>query len=457
MPTPLSRQRTFREGTRLLKGAFQLDHSTSMTELGSVFMADGDKPLQQMKRRLAEWYGVAWVFPSTHGTTALNVLALMSACRPGGRVLVNRDAHSSVMAAMIHGGFEPVYFTPRYDAQLGLCVGPTIAGFREVMESQELDCVFLTSPNYFGIVGELEGIIAAAHQRGLPVVVDAAHAPHFHFCSRLPAAAEDLHAEYVTQSTHKVASALSQGSLLLLRDTAQIAPLYENVNELGLISTSFSYPILASLELGVRQLVEQGDELWRRTVDRAEAFRSAARGLPGIDCFGSEQRGKPGFNAFDPTRITLDVGALGLSGFAFERRLHQLGIYPEMATLQHVLFLVTPGTTDEDLRKLYQAIETIAQCQRGLTRPSWPPPPPLPHMAMIPRMAKFAPKHVVGVADAVGRIAGETIATYPPGIPIVAAGEVLSAETIEYLRCMRRHGAVLKGASDPQFQRIKVL
>ena len=105
----LPEQSVLAEGARLLRGAFQLDQSTSVTDLGSLFVPTGDRPVQRLKRNLAEAYGMAWSFPSTHGTTMLNILALLTACPAGGRVLVNRDAHSSVTAALIHGGLEPVY------------------------------------------------------------------------------------------------------------------------------------------------------------------------------------------------------------------------------------------------------------------------------------------------------------------------------------------------------------
>ena len=455
--TLLQDNRTFSEGTRLLQGAFQLDHSTSVSELGSLFVPTGDKPVQRLKRQLADAYGVAWSFPSTHGTTILNILALLTACPPGGRVLVNRDAHSSVTAAMIHGGFEPAYLVPGYDSELGVSLGPTVAGVREILDRDPIDCVFLTSPNYFGIVGELAEIVALAHERGLPVVVDAAHAPHFHFCHGLPSGAEDLGADYVAQSTHKVATALSQGSLLLLRDASQIEPLYEQVNELGLVSTSFSYPILASVELGVRQLVEEGEAIWMRTIARAESFRAACRALPGITCFGREQTHKAGFVDSDATRVTLDVRSTGITGFEFERLLHRHRIYPEMATLQHVLFLLTPGTTDEDLDHLYGTLEAIIERYATWRAVTALPPPPLPPRACSPRVAKFSPKCVVPVEAAVGLISGETIATYPPGVPIIAIGERVTAEAVEYLYRMQRNGSVLKGASDPHFATMKVL
>ncbi len=445
------------EGTRLLQGAFQLDHSTSIGDLGSLFVWRDDKPLQQLKRQLADAYGAVWSFPSTHGTTILNILALLTACPPGGRVLMNRDAHSSVTAALIQGDLHPIYLVPDYDPVLGLSRGPTLERFEELLGREAVDCVFLTSPNYFGIVGEIAPIIALARTMGIPVVVDAAHAPHFHFCDALPVGAEDLGADLVAQSTHKVASALSQGSLLLVKNEKFIEPLYEHVNELGLVSTSFSYPILASIELGVRQLVEEGEAIWTQTISRAERFREACRSVPGVTCFGREQGGKPGFSDLDPTRVTLNVAGRGLTGFEVERHLNAERIYPEMATLQHVLFLLTPGTTDDDVSRALRALQTLPD-QPWLARyAAFPLPPPLPQMAVTPRRAKFSPKESVPLAASVGRISGETVATYPPGAPVIAAGEVVSAEVVDYLRRMKASGAVLKGASDPTFQTLKVL
>lgn len=447
----------FCEGTRLLAGAYQLDHSTSIADLGSLFGWQGESPVQSLKRHLADAYGAVWSFPSTHGTTMLNIVALLSACPPGGRVLVNRDAHSSVTAAMIHGDLHPVYLVPEYDARLGLSLGPSIAAFRQAIEREAVDCVFLTSPNYFGMVGDLPEIIDLAHRRGLPVVVDAAHAPHFHFCQALPIGAEELGADLVTQSTHKVASALSQGSLLLINSERFIEPLYAHINELGLVSTSFSYPILASIELAVRQLVEEGESIWTQTLARADAFRRAVRTLPGVGCFGPEEAGRSGLRDLDATRVTLHVTGTRKTGFEFERRLRALRIYPEMATLDHVLFLLTPGTSDDDLDTLLHALTLICADDAANDLPPSPLPPAVPAMVVPPRAAKFGSKRTVPLSAAVGEVSGETIATYPPGAPVIAAGEVVSPDVIDYLRCMHGHGAVLKGASDPSFRTMKVL
>ncbi|MGH9632350.1 MAG: aminotransferase class I/II-fold pyridoxal phosphate-dependent enzyme, partial [Bryobacteraceae bacterium] len=446
----------YQQVAEALQGALYIDHSTSVAELGSLFEWQDDKPLQRLKREIAAAYGAAWSFPSTNGTTILNILALLSACPPGGRVLVNRDAHISVTAGLIHGDLRPVYVVPEYDADLGLSLGPTLAGFKDALNREPVDCVFLTSPNYFGITGELAEIVALAHERGLPVVVDAAHAPHFHFCEGLPDGAEDLGADLVCQSTHKVGSALSQASLLLIGNESFIPKIYEHVNDLGFVSTSFSYPILASLEFSIRQFVEQGESLWNRTIERANAFRRSAGSVPGISCFGRERAGRAGFRDVDPTRVTLDVSRTGLTGFQFSDRLVEEQIYPEMATLTQVLFLFTPGTAENDARRLLQAVRGIAQRYGARARvKTSQAPPPLSKMAVTPRAAKFASKEVVRTREANGRVSGETVATYPPGVPIIAAGEIVSGEAIEYLLYMRERGATLKGASDPSFQTLK--
>jgi arginine decarboxylase len=148
---------------------------------------------------------------------------------------------------------------------------------------------------------------------------------------------------------------------------------------------------------------------------------------------------------------------VNVTGFELAQRLQACRVYPEMSTLQHLLFLVTPATTERDIRTLYAVLRaTIRDVKRG-PRPLVPSPPPVPEMALIPRVAKFARKRAIPVATAAGHISGETIATYPPGVPIIAAGEIIEHDVVDYLRVMQRSGAVLKGASDPDFRTIRVI
>src|SRR5262249_9600607 len=158
----------------------------------------------------------------------------------GSTVAINRDCHVSIHAALVHGGYRPVYFRPQLHPVLGLPLGPSALDVELLLAAnQDVSCVVLTYPNYFGIAGECGAIIDAAHQRGLPVIVDAAHGAPLHFCSGLPAAAEDLGADIVLQSTHKSMGALSQGSVALFRSDSYLERFYDAVTHLGLVSTSF--------------------------------------------------------------------------------------------------------------------------------------------------------------------------------------------------------------------------
>jgi arginine/lysine/ornithine decarboxylase len=155
--------------------------------------------------------------------------------------------------------------------------------------------------------------------------------------------------------------------------------------------------------------------------------------------------------------VTLDLEQTGVTGFEVERHLNARCVYPEMATHRHVLFLVTPGTTDADVYAVFEALRGILDESGGRGRLARWEPPPMPRRALLPREAKFARKRRVPLSAAAGQVAGETIATYPPGVPIIMAGEVFSRDVIEYLQAMHHCGAVLKGASDPDFQTVRVL
>jgi len=339
----VTRRTDFDTAVRLLRGAFLLDHSVSVSELGSLFHRDGNAPLQQLKRNIAEAYGVAWSFPAACGTSPLNVLALLALAPPGSTVAVNRDCHVSVHAALVHGGYRPVYYRAPFDADLGLPLGPTAASVDELLvRHPDVACIVVTYPSYFGIAGECAAIIEAAHQRGIPVQVDAAHGAPLHFCSALPAAAEDLGADIVLQSTHKTMGALSQGSVALFASDRYLEAFYNAVSHLGIVSTSFSYPTLASIELAIARHQVDGEESWCRAIQEADRFREHLLDVDNVKTFGNEAAGRRGFSALDRTRVTVDVSATGLSGYEFERLLHEQQIYAEMATARHILLLFTP-------------------------------------------------------------------------------------------------------------------
>jgi ornithine decarboxylase len=262
----------------------------------------------------------------------------------------------------------------------------------------------------------------------------------------------------VTQSTHKTCAALSQGSVALFNDEKLLPRFYETVNNLGFVSTSFSYVILASVVMGVLQLHDHGRDLLDRALNLAGEVRRQINEIEGLACFGAEAR-QDGFIGFDPLRVTVDVSRLGLTGFAVEQRLiDEFRIYPEMATLRHVLFLFTMADRAPGSCRVIAALHQLAQRCRLITPRPVLPPPPAPPQALPPRPVFYHRcKRRLPVGHSLGSISAETIACYPPGSAVIVAGETVTVEVLEFLTEIRRRGGVLKGASDPTFKTIQII
>src|SRR5258706_9329037 len=441
-----------------LKQIARLDHSISVPSIGTVFRYEPTTPIGMAQAHVADIYGVPFAYPSTSGTTSLNVMALLCLVRPGDTVLIQRDSHVSVLAAIIHAGLRPVYVTPRYSEKLGVTMGITAEELRKALdEHPEARAIFLTYPNYFGIASDIEALALEAKSRNIPLVVDSAHGSHWAFHPDFPKRAEETTAQIVTYSTHKTCPALGQGSIALLNNKKLIPRFYEVVNSLGFVSTSFSSVILISLFNGIDMLSRDGAMLFEERFQMAKWAREKINKIKGLRSFGLEET-QPGFHDFDPLRLTVDVSGIGLTGYKAENILIEHGCYPELGTLKNVLFLITLGIGWREVRRLVKLLKQIASEPRPLRRMLQMAQPALPRQVVLPREAFY---HLgcrsISVRSAVGKVSAETISAYPPGSAVIVAGEEISHDVVEYLKCVRTHGAVLKGASDPKFKRIKIL
>lgn len=435
------------------------DHSMSVLELGSLFSYDPQTALGRTQDFLAKAYGVPFVWPSTNGTSILNILSLLSTTAPGDKVLLQRDSHVSVYSAVVHQGLEPVYFEPNYAKDLALPLGITTEGLEAALDEHPgIKAVFLTYPNYYGVATDLEGCARLIQSRGIRLIVDSAHGAYYRFHPDLPVAAERTGAALVTQSQHKTCSTLSQGSLALFNDESLVGPFYEWANLGGFVSTSFSFIILQSLVLGVMQLERQGRELLGNALEAALWAREEISQIKGLKTFGAEAI-RPGFKALDPLRVTVDVSGLGVSGFEVSDRLAQeFNIYAELATFQNVLLMFTLVDDLRVVRRVMEALRKIAGDTRGHFSQPKLDLPPLPPMRTLPRNAMHhRPRRALPVHEAIGQVSAETISAYPPGSAIIVGGEEVTAEAVEFLRAVKRLGGTLKGASHRDFERIQVL
>lgn len=444
---------------RVIKMVARLDHSVSVPSWGTLFRFEPNSPLGKAQINVANIYGVPFAYPSTNGTTVLNVMALLCLSNPGDTVLIQRDSHVSVLAPIIHAGLRPVYVTPRYSPNLGVTMGVTATELRQALDDHpEVKVVFLTYPNYFGIATDIVALAEVAATKKIPLIVDSAHASHWAFHPKFPLRAEQAGANIVTYSTHKTCPALGQGSLALFNDESLIPRLYEVVNNLGFVSTSFSSVILTSLFNGVGLLYENGEAILSELMEMADWARYQINLIQGLHSFGSEEF-QPGFSGFDPLRLTVDVSGIGFTGYQIEDLLiDEYGYYPEMATLQNVLFLITTGIGWVEIKRLVKLLRKIVENPRASNRLPTIPQPNLPRQIKLPRVAFYCRnRQTLDVNDSIGRVSAETISAYPPGSAVIVAGEEITEEVVEYLKAVRVSGGVLKGATDKEFNKIQVL
>jgi lysine decarboxylase len=430
-----------------------------------VWLNSGDhaRALAEAEALAADAWGADRSLFLTNGSTGGNQALLPAALRPGDEVVVARDAHRSLLTGLVMSGARPVWVTPRLHPELHVGLGIAAEDVAAALDAHPAArLVALVSPTYWGIATDLGAVAEVAHGRGVPLYVDEAWGPHLPFHPDLPPAAMAAGADAAVTSAHKLLGSLGQGALLNLRGTRLDAERVATTVRMTQ-TTSPSLPILASLDASRRQMALNGRALMARTIELAATARRRLAAIPRLAVHDAARLGVAP-HRFDPTRLVIDVGGLGLTGFAAERHLRErFGIAPEMSDLVGVVCLITIGDTPASVDRLVQAFAFLAR-ERGLAAPADPTWPrssgvavaPGPQ-ALTPREAFFAPTRRVPLRAAAGEIAAEAIVPYPPGIPALVPGETVSVDKIAYLQAAVARGLHVCGASDPTLATIAVV
>jgi arginine/lysine/ornithine decarboxylase len=420
-----------------------------------------DRALRAAEALAAAAFGADRSLFLANGSSSGNHALLLGVIAPGDQVIVARDLHKSLLAGIILTGARPVYVAPRLHPTLEVGVGVDPGDVAAALAAHPAaKLVAVTSPSYFGVAADLPAIARAAHGAGAALYVDEAWGAHFAFHPALPPSAMAAGADAAVTSTHKMLSSLSQSSILHLRagrlDPARVASAVRLTQ-----TTSPLLPLLASIDACRRQLATGGEALLERTLTLAARARRRLERMPGIEVLDADRLGL-GPDRFDPTKLVVDVTGLGLTGLAAERLLRErFAIAPEGSDLSSVICMVTIGDTRQRVTRLLGAIATLSAERAGATpaarpRSSGPVIAPGPQ-AMTPRDAFFAPARAVPLAAAAGQVAAELVTPYPPGIPVLAPGEVIDPDKLAYLAHGRDHGMHVCGPADPTLATIRVV
>lgn len=418
--------------------------------------------LGQAEQLAADAWGAERTFFLLNGSSAGNHAYLIAALRPGDEVIVARDIHKSLLVAMILAGAQPVYVSPRLHPTLNVGLGIDPADVAAALDDHpNARLVALVSPSYCGVASDLPAIVEVAHARNVPVYVDEAWGPHFAFHPDLPASAMASGVDGAVASTHKVLGSFTQAAILNVRGPL-VAP-SRVATAVGMVNTtSPSTMILASIDACRRQLARRGEALLGRTIALAEDARRRLRALPGISVLGADELGLPR-ETYDATKLVIDVHGLGVTGFEVEDALrHRFWLTPEMSDLVSIVCLITIGDTRASIDRLVEAFRQISAERRpsqgdgAAARSSGAAIAP-GLQAMSPRDAFFAVTQAVPLAESVGGVAAELVIPYPPGIPVLAPGDVISAEKVAYLQRGAAAGMYISGPADPHLRTIQIV
>jgi lysine decarboxylase len=422
-------------------------------------------PFEQAQRLAADAWGARRAWFLINGASQGNLAAGLALAHQGDAVVMQRNAHSSAVDALVLSGLHPTFAAPELDPELGIahCLAPATLD-EALARTPGAVGAWIVSPTYFGAVADVRALADVAHRHGVALIVDEAWGAHMAFNERLPAHALSLGADLVISSTHKIVGSLTQSAMLHLGAGAGGLIGEDAVDRAVTLteSTSPSSLLTASLDAARRLAVLHGRELLAHTMQTLADTRARIRAIDGLDVLDERMIGRAGVFDYDPLRLAVDIRGIAATGYELAPMLREIGDINLELYGQNVVVAVF-GMGERELPEAGRLVDALveAAARVGLdpsgASTSFAAPPPWGELAMTPREAFLGAQEVVPADAAAGRIAAESLATYPPGIPNVLPGERLTAETLAYIQRTLDLGGSVRGASDRLLRTVRVV
>ena len=411
--------------------------------------------LIKAEKLAAKFWGGDFARFSTGGSTHVNQAVILALGKPGDKVALSRTAHRSVLSALVLAGLEPLWLSPDIDSATGVPTGISVVEFEKVLGEKPI-ALLLTEPGYLGTLSDIPALIAKAHEHSIPVVIDAAWGGHFGFHPELPRHVIQLGADALITSTHKALPGYSASALLIARGQYLNLDRLEQSFETTHTTSPAGAP-LASID-GCRALLQtRGEELLGQLISNVKDFKALVQKEFSQEIFLNSDNFAAG--RFDPVKVVLRANQLGASGVEIEKAIGLLGVRVEMADRDTVVFLATLADTAQDFTRLAKILipvlkEQATTARETATALSWSV---IPQKGISMRDAYFAKTEMVSAKEALGRISADLIAPYPPGVAVVAPGEILTAQIIDGLSTSKSAGVRIAYATDGSLERYRVV
>ena len=405
----------------------------------------------------ADAFGAAHAFFMVGGTTSAVQAMVLTACKAGDKIILPRNVHKSAINALVLCGAEPVYIDPKVDVKLGIPLGMELADVRRAMEENpDAKALLINNPTYYGICSDLRSLVKLAHEHHMLALVDEAHGTHFYFSDELPVSAMAAGADMASVSMHKSGGSLTQSSLLLTGPAMNAGYVSQIINLMQ--TTSASYLLMSSLDISRRNLALRGRQVFHQVADMAEYAREEINAVGGYYAFGKELCNGNSVFDFDTTKLsvhTLDIGLAGIEVYDILRDEYDIQI--EFGDIGNILAYLSIGDRPQEVERLVSALAEIKRRYHtdgaGLLSQEYID----PEVAASPQEAFYAPKKSLPLRETEGMVCSEFVMCYPPGIPILAPGERITAEILDYIEYAKAKGCSMTGPEDPDILRLNVL
>ncbi len=451
-----------KHGKGLLEFADFVGETVMQIDVNSMkpldYLSNPVSVIKQAQELAAEAFSADHCFFLVNGTTSAVQAMIMSACSPGDKIILPRNAHKSAINGIILSGAQPVYVQPELDQEIGVAMGVTVQAIEKAIdENPDAKAVFIINPTYYGYTSDISDIVKLCHEKDILVLVDEAHGAHFAFHDSLPQDAMSAGADMSSVSLHKTGGSLTQSSLLLMKEDRIEESLVRAMINLTL-TTSASYLLMSSLDVARKKLAVSGKETLDKVLQISRWARDEINKIDGLYAFGKERINGCGVFNFDETKLGIDVNGIGLTGFeAYDILRDEYNIQVELGDVCNILAIISVGDDQKSVGTLVEAIADMASKYRRESLDIGTLPLENPEVVVSPRVAFYGKKKMVKLEDSEGMICAESVMAYPPGIPVVTMGEKITREIIDYIQFMKTQHTTLSGTKDPYIDHMEVL
>ena len=405
----------------------------------------------------ADAFGAAHAFLMIGGTTSSVQTMILSTCKAGDKIILPRNVHKSAINALVLCGAIPIYIEMSVDPKIGIALGLENNRVEQaIKEHPDAKAILINNPTYYGICSDLRGLTDMAHEAGMLVLVDEAHGAHLHFTDKLPLSAMDAGADMAAVSMHKSGGSLTQSSILLIGE--QMNPEYVRQIINLTQSTSASYLLMASLDISRRNLALRGKESFEKVIELSEYARREINAIGGYYAYSKELIDGVSVCDFDVTKLSVYTQGIGLTGIeVYDLLRDEYDIQIEFGDIGNILAYISIGDRIQDIERLVGALADIKRLYSRDGKDLIAGEYIQPELVLSPQEAFYSERKSLTLDESVGQVCGEFVMCYPPGIPIMAPGERITREIVDYIQFAKERGCSLQGTEDPEVNHINVI